>query len=70
MAEARIRQDWQTASSIIWSVFRSQGGKGARRLKPSDFDPFEAKKNAGVPVTAANIAVLKALAGKAKTKGA
>ena len=59
MAEARQRHDWSIASSVmalLASVHRDP--KKRRAFKPSDFDPFARKADAGQPIPA-DVRVLK-----------
>ena len=69
MAEARQRHDWSIASGVmalLASVHRDP--KKRRAFKPSDFDPFARKADAGQPIPA-DVRVLKDVFIKRKGTG-
>ena len=63
MAEARAREAWNHTSAVLAMIANAnRDPKKSRPLKPGDFHPYAGKRKPGIPVTAANIQVLKRLA--------
>ncbi len=60
MAEARGREAWNHTSAVMALLANiHRDPKKHRAFRPSDFNPYEARRKTGVPITAANIGVLK-----------
>jgi hypothetical protein len=66
MAEARQREAWSRTSTLlamIANVARAMGGKSSststKTFKPSDFDPFEQRKQAEAEALPGSIRLLK-----------
>ena len=65
MAEAKARDEWARASSILAMIANAhRDPKKTRAYRPSDFSPFEKRRKRGIPITPDNIGVLKALVRK------
>ena len=63
LAEARASEAWNHTSAVLAMIANaSRDPKKSRPLKPGDFHPYAGKRKRGIPVTAANIQVLKRLA--------
>jgi len=63
MADGRRRDLWAHTSSVLALVANvNRDPKKGRPFSPADFNPFESVgKGGGIPITADNIRVLKAL---------
>jgi hypothetical protein len=73
MAESRQREAWGRTSTLlamIANVARALGGKsGSGLLKPSDFDPFEQRKQAQAEPIPGSVRMLKDVFVKPQSKG-
>jgi len=60
MAEARGRAEWSRMSSLMALVANvNRDPRRSRVFRPRDFNPYEARRTGGIPITAANIDLLK-----------
>ena len=60
MAEGRGRAEWSRMSSLMALVANvNRDPRRSRAFRPKDFNPYEARRTGGVPITAANIDLLK-----------
>ena len=60
MAEARGRDEWgRTAALLALIANVNRDPRRGRAFRASDFNPYEARRRTGVPITAANIGLLK-----------
>jgi len=60
MAEARGRAEWSRTSSLMALVANvNRDPRRTRAFRPKDFNPYERRRTGGVPLTAANIDLLK-----------
>ena len=60
MAEARGRWSWAQVSSVLSLVANvNRDPKKHRAFKPRDFNPYERRRTEGIPLTAANMHLLK-----------
>ena len=60
MAEARGRAEWSRMSSLMALIANvNRDPRRTRAFRPKDFNPYEARRTGGVPLTAANIDLLK-----------
>jgi len=60
MAEARSREAWnRTATLLAMLANIHRDPKKGRVFRPSDFNPYEARKKKGIPLGAGNIGLLK-----------
>ncbi len=62
MAEARAKDRWAHTSSIMALVANvNRDPKKTRAFRPSDFNPYAERSPRGIPLTASNIGLLKAV---------
>ncbi len=47
MAEGKCREHWNHTSSILAVLINANRGKGDRAVKPSDLNPYEARRREG-----------------------
>ena len=47
MYEGKSREAWQHTSNIMWLIYSVNSTKKSDKRKPSDFNPWEAKKEGG-----------------------
>lgn len=67
MAEARRQEAWNHTSTVLAMVYNAnRDPKKTRAASPRDFHPFEKQRRSGLPLTAANIGVLKAFTKKGR----
>ena len=60
MAEARGRDAWGRTSTVLALLANiHRDPKKGRALRPSDFNPYETKRQSGMPIKAENIGLLK-----------
>jgi len=60
MAEGRGRAAWDVASSVMALVANChRDPRRTRAFRPKDFNPYEARRTGGIPLTPANIGLLK-----------
>jgi hypothetical protein len=60
MAEAKGRDSWAHTSAVLALVANvNRSRRGSRVFKPGDFNPFESRRRAGMPLTAENLSVLR-----------
>ncbi len=60
MAEGRGRDEWGRMSSLLALIANvNRDPKRTRAFKPADFNPYEARSPAGVPLTKENFRLLK-----------
>ena len=60
MAEARGRDAWGRMSSLMALVANvNRDPRRSRPFRPRDFNPYERRRSEGIPITAANIDLLK-----------
>ena len=60
MAEGRGRDEWgRTAALLALIANVNRDPRRGRAFRPSDFNPYEVRRRTGVPITAANIGLLK-----------
>lgn len=68
MAEGRCEQAWAHTSSILAMIaeVNRDRKKRSRAFRPADFNPYAAEPDSatGIPITRANIEVLKAFANR------
>ena len=70
MADARAREAWNHTSAVLAMIANAnRDPKKSRPLKPGDFHPYAGKRRRGIPITAANIQVLKRLASAGRGGG-
>ena len=76
MAEGRGREMWGHTSTVLAMMANcNRDPKKSRVFSPSDFYPYAARRRRGIPITAANIDVLRRIfvtadgAGTAKQTG-
>ena len=64
MAEARAGEAWNHTSAVLAMIANAnRDPKKSKVFRPGDFHPYAGKRKRGIPITAANIQVLKRLAG-------
>ena len=60
MAEARRKDAWDRTSTVLALVANvNRDPKKTRAFRPKDFNPYERRRGSGMPITKANISVLK-----------
>ena len=60
MAEGRGRAEWSRMSSLMALVANvNRDPKKHRAFRPRDFNPYERRRTEGIPLTAANMHLLK-----------
>ncbi|MCX5673931.1 MAG: hypothetical protein NTX87_02885 [Planctomycetota bacterium] len=60
MAEGRGRDEWGRMSSLLALIANvNRDPKRTRAFKPADFNPYEARRRAGIPLTKENFRLLK-----------
>ena len=60
MADARTRDNWAHTSTLLAHMANmNRASRRSRVFKPSDFDPFAARRRGGVPMTKENLRALK-----------
>ena len=47
MHEGKSREEWQHTSNMMWLIYSVNSGKKNDKKKPSDFNPWECKKQGG-----------------------
>lgn len=60
MAEGRGREMWGHTSAVLALMANcNRDPKKSRAFSPADFNPYAARRRRGIPITAANIDVLR-----------
>lgn len=60
MAEGRGRAAWDIASSVMALIANvNRDPRRTRAFRPRDFNPYEARRTGGIPLTTANKDLLK-----------
>jgi len=60
MAEGRGRDEWGRMSSLLALVANvNRDPKHTRAFTPADFNPYEVRRPSGIPLTKANMGLLK-----------
>ena len=60
MAEARGRAEWSRMSSLMALIANvNRDPKKHRAFRPADFNPYERRRTEGIPLTGANMHLLK-----------
>lgn len=67
MAEAKRQEAWDHTSTVLAMIFNAnRDPKRQAAARPIDFHPLRRPERRGIPLTAANIGILKAFAKKGK----
>jgi len=60
MSEARLKRQWERTSWILALTANvNRDPKKTRAFRPDDFNPFVERRPRGIPITSANIGMLK-----------